>query len=76
MDKDFLIGSHKYFANWAKFSKQETKHGAEIMNRIFLVLACALTLNACGTARGVMNGVGEVLSGMGNDARSIGNSIN
>ena len=46
------------------------------MNRIFLVLACALTLNACGTARGVVNGVGEVLSGMGNDARSLGNSIN
>ena len=46
------------------------------MNRIFLVLTCVLTLNACGTARGVMNGVGEVLSGMGNDARSIGNSMN
>ena len=55
---------------------QEAKHGAEIMNRFVLVLACALTLNACGTARGVMNGVGEVLSGMGSDARSLGNSIN
>jgi len=46
------------------------------MRRIFLALACALTLSACGTAQGVMNGVGEVLNGMGNDARSIGSIFN
>jgi len=34
------------------------------------------TLSACGTAQGVMNGVGAVLDGMGNDARSIGSIFN
>ena len=46
------------------------------MKRIFLAIACALTLSACGTAQGVMNGVGAVLDGMGNDARSIGSIFN
>ena len=33
-------------------------------------------LASCGTAQGVMNGVGEVLDGMGRDARSIGGMLN
>ena len=41
------------------------------MRRSFLAIACALTLSACGTAQGVMNGVGAVLDGMGNDASSL-----
>ena len=73
---DFLYGTQKCFANCAKFSKPEAKNGAVIMKRIFLAIACALTLSACGTAQGVMNGVGEVLNGMGNDARSIGSIFN
>ena len=46
------------------------------MRRIFLAIACAVTLSACGTAQGVMNGVGAVLDGMGNDARSVGSIFN
>jgi hypothetical protein len=46
------------------------------MRRSFLAIACAVTLSACGTAQGVMNGVGAVLDGMGNDARSIGSIFN
>ena len=46
------------------------------MKRIFLALVCTLTLSACGTAQGVMNGIGEVLNGMGNDARSVGSIFN
>jgi len=52
------------------------ENGAVIMRRSFLAIACALTLSACGTAQGVMNGVGAVLDGMGNDARSIGSIFN
>ena len=52
------------------------KNGAVIMRRSFLAIACALALSACGTAQGVMNGVGAVLDGMGNDARSIGSIFN
>ena len=46
------------------------------MRRSFLAIACALMLSACGTAQGVMNGVGAVLDGMGNDARSVGSIFN
>ena len=46
------------------------------MRRSFLAIACALTLSACGTAQGVMNGVGEVLNGMAVDARSLGSLFN
>jgi len=71
-----LFVSQKFFANCAKFLKSDLKNGAVIMRRSFLAIACALTLSACGTAQGVMNGVGAVLDGMGNDARSIGSIFN
>jgi hypothetical protein len=32
--------------------------------------------SSCGTAQGVMNGVGEVLTGMAVDARSVGSIFN
>ena len=71
-----LFVSQKLFANCSKFLKSDLKNGAVIMRRSFLAIACALTLSACGTAQGVMNGVGAVLDGMGNDARSIGSIFN
>ena len=71
-----LFVSQKFFANCAKFLKSDLKNGAVIMRRSFLAIACALALSACGTAQGVMNGVGAVLDGMGNDARSIGSIFN
>jgi hypothetical protein len=71
-----LFVSQKFFANCSKFLKSDLKNGAVIMRRSFLAIACALTLSACGTAQGVMNGVGAVLDGMGNDARSIGSIFN
>ena len=73
---DLFTELQKFFANGSKFLKSGLKNGAVIMRRIFLAVACALTLSACGTAQGVMNGVGEVLNGMGNDARSIGSIFN
>jgi len=73
---DFLTVLQKFFANCSKFLKSGLKNGAVIMRRSFLAIACALTLSACGTAQGVMNGVGAVLDGMGNDARSIGSIFN
>ena len=71
-----LFVSQKFFANCSKFLKSDLKNGAVIMRRSFLAIACVLTLSACGTAQGVMNGVGAVLDGMGNDARSIGSIFN
>jgi len=71
-----LFVSQKFFANCLKVLKSDLKNGAVTMRRIFLAIACALTLSACGTAQGVMNGVGAVLDGMGNDARSIGSIFN
>jgi hypothetical protein len=71
-----LFVSQKFFANCSKFLKSDLKNGAVMMRRSFLAIACALTLSACGTAQGVMNGVGAVLDGMGNDARSIGSIFN
>ena len=73
---DFLTVLQKFFANCSKFLKSDLKNGVVIMRRSFLAVACALTLSACGTAQGVMNGVGAVLDGMGNDARSIGSIFN
>ena len=73
---DLLTKFQKFFSNCSKVLKSYLKNGAVIMRRIFLAIAFALTLSACGTAQGVMNGVGEVLNGMGNDARSIGNIFN
>ena len=73
---DFLTVLQKSFANCSKFLKSDLKNGAVIMRRSFLAIACALTLSACGTVQGVMNGVGAVLDGMGNDARSIGSIFN
>ena len=73
---DFLTVLQKFFANCSKFLKSDLKKGAVIMRRSFLAIACALTLSACGTAQGLMNGVGAVLDGMGNDARSIGSIFN
>ena len=76
MSKDFLNVPQKCFANCSKVHKSDLKSVAVIMRRIFLAITCALTLSACGTAQGVMNGVGAVLDGMGNDARSIGSIFN
>ena len=73
---DFLTVLQKFFANCSKVLKPDLKNGVVIMRRSFLAIACALTLSACGTAQGVMNGVGAVLDGMGNDARSIGSIFN
>ena len=73
---DFLTEFQKFFANCSKFLKSDLKNGAVMMRGSFLAIACALTLSACGTAQGVMNGVGAVLDGMGNDARSIGSIFN
>ena len=46
------------------------------MKKLVASLLCAHLLASCGTAQGVMNGVGEVLGGMGRDARSIGGMLN
>ena len=73
---DLFTEFQKFFANCSKVLKSDLKNGAVIMRRSFLAIACALTLSACGTAQGVMNGVGAVLDGMGNDARSIGSIFN
>lgn len=73
---DFLTAPQKFFSNCSKLLMSDLKNGAVTMRRIFLAIACAVTLSACGTAQGVMNGVGAVLDGMGNDARSIGSIFN
>ena len=46
------------------------------MKKLIGITLIALTLSACGTAQGVMNGVGEVLTGMAVDARSVGSIFN
>ena len=73
---DFMPVLQKFFSNCSKVLMSGIKNGAVIMRRSFLAMACALALSACGTAQGVMNGVGAVLDGMGNDARSIGSIFN
>ena len=73
---DLFTELQKFFANCSKVLMSGLKNGAVIMRRSFLAIACALPLSACGTAQGVMNGVGAVLDGMGNDARSIGSVFN
>jgi len=73
---DFLSVPQKFFSNCSKVLKSDLQNGAVIMRPIFLAMVCALTLSACGTAQGLMNGVGAVLDGMGNDARSIGSIFN
>ena len=46
------------------------------MKKLIGITLIMLTLSSCGTAQGVMNGVGEVLTGMAVDARSVGNLFN
>ena len=46
------------------------------MKQLVASILVAGLLASCGTAQGVMNGVGEVLDGMGRDARSIGGMLN
>lgn len=46
------------------------------MKKIICVTLVTLTLSSCGTVQGVMNGVGEVLTGMAVDARSVGSVFN
>ena len=46
------------------------------MKKLIGITLITLILSACGTAQGVMNGVGEVLTGMAVDARSAGNLFN
>ena len=46
------------------------------MKKLMGITLITLSLNSCGTAQGVMNGVGEVLTGMAVDARSVGSLFN
>ena len=46
------------------------------MKKLVGITLITLSLSACGTAQGVMNGVGEVLTGMAVDARSVGSLFN
>ena len=46
------------------------------MKKLIGITLIILSLSACGTAQGVMNGVGEVLTGMAVDARSVGSIFN
>ena len=46
------------------------------MKKLIGIALITLTLSSCGTAQGVMNGVGEVLTGMAVDARSVGSVFN
>ena len=46
------------------------------MKKLIGITLITLTLSACGTAQGVMNGVGEGLTGMAVDARSVGTIFN
>ena len=41
------------------------------MKKLLGIALVTLTLSSCGTAQGVMNGVGEVLTGMAVDVRSV-----
>jgi len=51
--------------------KTEQRH-----EEIYGIALITLTLSSCGTAQGVMNGVGEVITGMAVDARSVGSVFN
>ncbi|ERL99441.1 hypothetical protein HIMB11_00387 [Rhodobacteraceae bacterium HIMB11] len=46
------------------------------MKKIIYALTLLTVLTSCGTAQGVFNGAGEVLNGMGKDARSLGSLFN
>ena len=46
------------------------------MKKLIGIAIITLTLSSCGTAQGVMNGVGEVLTGMAVDVRSVGSVFN
>ena len=46
------------------------------MKKLIGIAIMTLTLSSCGTAQGVMNGFGEVLTGMAVDARSVGSVFN
>ena len=46
------------------------------MKKLIVITLVTLTLSSCGTAQGVMNGIGEVLTGMAVDARSVGSVFN
>ena len=46
------------------------------MKKLISITLITLSLSACGTAQGVMNGVGEVLTGMAVDARAAGSLFN
>ena len=53
----------------------EIKRSRE-MKKLLGIALVTLTLSSCRTAQGVMNGVGEVLTGMAVDARSVGSLFN
>ena len=46
------------------------------MKKAIIAFLIAVSLSSCGTAQGVMNGIGEVLNGMGADARTVGSLFN
>lgn len=46
------------------------------MKKLVGIMLITLTLSSCGTVQGVMNGVGEVLTGMAVDARSVRSLFN
>jgi len=46
------------------------------MKKLLGIALVTLTLSSCGTAQGVMNGIGEVLTGMAVDVRSVGSLFN
>ena len=46
------------------------------MKKLIGITLITLSLSSRGTAQGVMNGVGEVLTGMAVDARSVGSIFN
>jgi hypothetical protein len=46
------------------------------MKKLIGIALTTLTLSSCGRAQDVMNGVGEVLTGMAVDARSVGSIFN
>ena len=46
------------------------------MKKLIFIMLITLSLSSCGTAQSVMNGVGEVLTGMAVDARSVGSIFN
>ena len=46
------------------------------MKKIIYTLTLVTVLASCGTMQGVFNGAGEVLTGMGKDAKSLGGLLN